>query len=156
MAHICQKGGFQLIGLFSAAPCLFKFTNHVLPLGNIIYANHDTVNISLFIKYGSSKDFYDMLVIQIKQDRLYLTGSPGTLHHTVLTRSGAIMGRQIAKLPFFVSLIRKAFTTKRDILPLYDIVVRNICQSRINIVQYQLILTNQLDHSLFALKEFFF
>ena len=50
MAHICQKGGFQLIGLFSAAPCLFKFTNHVLPLGNIIYANHDTVNISLFIK----------------------------------------------------------------------------------------------------------
>lgn len=81
MAHICQKGGFQLIGLFSAAPCLFKFTNHVLPLGNIIYTNHDTVNISLFIKYGSSKDFYDMLVIQIKQDRLYLTGFPGVASH---------------------------------------------------------------------------
>ena len=156
MAHICQKGGFQLIGLFSTAPCRFKFTYHVLSLGNIIYANHDTVNISLFIKYGSSKDFYDMLVIQIKQDRLYLTGFPGTLHHTILTRSGAIMGCQIARFSFFVSLIRKAFTTKRDILPLYDIVVRNICQSRINIVQYQFILTNQMDHSLFALKKFFF
>ena len=112
MAHICQKSRFQFIGLFRPIPFLFKFTNHVLPLGNIIYTNHDTVNISLFIKYRSSKYFNDVLIVQIKKDGLYLTGFPGTLHHTILTRSSTIMGCQIARFSFFVSLIRKAFTTK--------------------------------------------
>lgn len=67
MAHICQKGGFQLIGLFSAAPCLFKFTNHVLPLGNIIYTNHDTVNISCSLNMGVAKTSMTCLLSRLNK-----------------------------------------------------------------------------------------
>ena len=66
MTHIRQKSGFQFIGLLGTASCLFKFTYHMLPFGNIIHTDYDTVNIPLFVEYRSSKYFDDVLIIEIE------------------------------------------------------------------------------------------
>ncbi len=62
----------------------------------------------------------------------------------------------VAKFSSLISFIRKALAAKWDVFPLYYIIVRDICQTWINIIQYQLILTVQPDHPLFAFKKFLF